>query len=196
MKKHFDSLQPLEKRVVVGVGVVFFVVLNFWFVFPHFSDWGNVQGRMSRAQQNLAKFQAGIAEKPAIEKLIRELGEEGLNVEPQDQGNQFGRAVQKQAGESGVAILTTSKLQVRTNQFFLELTQNVGVQSREQELVDFLYNLGSTNSLIRVRDMSLHPDPSRQQLALNVKLVASFQKAAPRPAAPLRVAANTSASNK
>jgi len=42
--------------------------------------------------------------------------------------------------------------------------------------VDFLYNLGSGNSLIRVRDLSLRPDPPRQQLSGNVKLVASYQK--------------------
>jgi len=63
-----------------------------------------------------------------------------------------------------------------TNQFFLEQSQNISVQSGEQQLVDFLYNLGSGNSLIRVRDLTLRPDPPRQNLSATVKLVASFQK--------------------
>ena len=30
MKKQFDNLQPFEKRVVVGVAAMFFIVLNFF----------------------------------------------------------------------------------------------------------------------------------------------------------------------
>jgi len=38
--------------------------------------------------------------------------------------------------------------------------------------------------MIRVRDLSLRPDPPRQQLVANVKLVASYQKkSTARPAA-------------
>ena len=39
------NLRPFEKRLVVAVGVVLFVVLNAWFVFPHFSDLGVAQER-------------------------------------------------------------------------------------------------------------------------------------------------------
>ena len=39
MKTYLDNLRPLEKRVVVGVAVMAFVVFNLWFVVPHFSDW-------------------------------------------------------------------------------------------------------------------------------------------------------------
>ena len=56
--------------------------------------------------------------------------------------------------------------------------------------MDFLYNLGSGNSLIRVRDLALHPNPPRQALSGNVKLVASYQKNPPKKAAPVRQPAN------
>jgi hypothetical protein len=73
----------------------------------------------------------------------------------------------------------------RTNQFFLEQSQTITVQSGEQQLVDFLFNLGSGNSLIRVRDLGLHPDAPHQQLAATIRLVASFQKnPTTKPAAP------------
>ena len=58
------------------------------------------------------------------------------------------------------------------------------MQAGEEQLVDFLYNLGSGNSQIRVRDLTVRPDPPRQQLLAQVKLVASYQKrAAARPGA-------------
>jgi len=46
----------------------------------------------------------------------------------------------------------------------------------EPQLVDFLYKLGNGSSLIRVRDLSLQPDPPRQKLAADIQLVASYQK--------------------
>jgi hypothetical protein len=58
----------------------------------------------------------------------------------------------------------------------VELTQSISLLTKEQQLVDFLYNLGSSNSLIRVRDLTLRTDPPRQNLSANVKLVASYQK--------------------
>ncbi len=54
----------------------------------------------------------------------------------------------------------------------------------EKELVEFLYNLGASNSLIRVHGLAVRPDPPRQRLSAEVTLVASYQKAAPKPAAP------------
>ena len=191
MKKYWDSLRPLEKRLFVGIASIFFVVLNFWFVFPHFSDWTNVQNRMRDARAKLAKYETEIAKKASYLKTIKELSGEGMDVPAEEQANQFQRTFQMQAGQTGVNIVTTGKQTSKTNQFFLELTQNVGVQSGERQLVDFLYNLGSGASQIRVRDMSLHPDPSRQQLVANLKLVASYQKATGKPGTGVKLAANS-----
>ena len=187
MKKYFDNLRPFEKRVVVGVALAFFVVVNLWFVFPHFGDWGRAQARMEDAQAKVAKYLGEINQIPTYQKQIKSLIDENLEVPAEDQANQFSRAIQMQQAQSGVNVTSTSKQQTRTNQFFLELSQNIGVQSGEQQLVDFLFNLGSGNSLIRVRDMSLRPDAPRQALSANIKLVASYQKtysSRPAPAKP------------
>jgi hypothetical protein len=45
--------------------------------------------------------------------------------------------------------------------------------------VNFLWELGERNSLIRVRNMSIRRDPSAMRLATTLTLVASFQKKAP-----------------
>jgi hypothetical protein len=94
-----------------------------------------------------------------------------------------------------VSLSSFTRVTQRTNnQFFLEQSQTVTTTAKEQELVDFLYNLGSSNSLIRVRDLGLRPDQPRQQLNANIKLVASYQKNLPVRAAPAAAARTAAAS--
>jgi len=183
MKTYFNNLPPFEKRVVFGVGVLLFVILNFWFVFPHFSDWGDLQRRRGEAEEKVAQYTEMIRQQPTMEKQVKSLESENLGVPPEEQSIQFSRAIQQQQAQSGVAITGTTKPMSRTNQFFLEMSQTISITSGEKQLVDFLYNLGSGNSLIRVRDLTLRPDAPRYNLNSNVKLVASFQKKLPtRPA--------------
>ena len=40
VKKYFAQLRPMERRLAVGVLVVLFLVLNYVFIWPHFSDLG------------------------------------------------------------------------------------------------------------------------------------------------------------
>lgn len=176
MKTYLDNLRPFEKRVVVGVAALLFVILNLWFVIPHFSDWGVMQSRRGEAEQKLERYQNKIRQADTYARQIKTLESEGLSVPPEEQSIQFSRAIQTQQAQSGVNITATGKMTTRTNQFFLEQSQVISVQSGENQLVDFLFNLGSGNSLIRVRDLSLRPDPPRHQLSSSVKLVASFQK--------------------
>ena len=186
MKTPLDrlNLRPFEKRLVVGVAAVLFVVLNAWFVFPHFSDLGQAQKEREDALAKIKRWQVEINQVPVYQRQVREMENEGQSVPAEDQQNQFSRAIQMQQAQSGVNITSTSKQTVRTNQFFLELTQQISVESGEAQLVDFLYNLGSGNSLIRVRDLTLRPDAPRQQLSGTVKLVASYQKNPPKKATP------------
>lgn len=176
---YWSNLRPFEKRVVVAVGALFFVVLNFLFVIPHFSDLGSVHERMGNAQRKLARFQAEIAQTNSYLRQLRPFEIENANVPPEDQSLQFANTVNAQAGQSGVHIVSNSHINTQTNQFFLEKSQSLSVQAGEEQLVGFLYNLGSGNSQIRVRDLSIRPDPPRQQLVAQVKLVASYQKRAP-----------------
>jgi len=181
MSSYLDklNLRPSEKRLVVVVGAVIFVVLNFWFVIPRFSDWNRVKNRMAQARQKLAMFENEARQLKNYQAQVRNLESEGASVPREEQAAQFQRAIQTQSAQSGVNITSTSKLTSQTNQFFLELTQIVGVQATEAALVDFLYNLGAGNSLIRVRELTLRPDQTRMQLTAQVKLVASYQKNLP-----------------
>jgi hypothetical protein len=94
-------------------------------------------------------------------------------------------AVNAQAGQSGVRFLgTPGRIITVTNQFFIEKSQNFSVQGGEKQMVDFLYTLGSGESLIRVRDLGIRAEPAHHELVGTVKLVASYQKKTPtRPGA-------------
>jgi hypothetical protein len=178
------NLRPFEKRLVVGVGAVLFLVLNAWFVVPHFSDLGQARDRRAAALKKLERWQAEIDQKGKYQAGINKFVKEGQEVPAEDQVNQFARAIQEQQVRSGVGIPNFGVTRTSTNDpFFLELTQLISVQSGEAPLVDFLYNLGSGNSLVRVRDLTLRPDPPRQNLSGTVKLVASYQKNPPKKAA-------------
>ena len=177
MKKYFAQLRPLERRLVVGVAVVFVIVLNAVFIWPHFKDWGNLQTRLTKARSELARNQAAVAKIPALRAEVKKFESEGEFVALEDQSVNFMRTIQSQSSASGVAIANTSRQLTRTNDvFFIEQVQNINVTATEEQLVDFLYKLGSGASMIRVRDLELQPDPARQRLSANIRLVASYQK--------------------
>jgi len=187
MKRYWENLRPFEKRVVVVVATVVFAVFNLWFVLPHFSDLKEMKTRMEDARFALEIRQAAIAQAPIHEAEIKRLQKEGADVPAEDQVLQFQHTVTDEEMKSGVRPGSAGRTFTTTNQFFLEQAQTITVQSGEQQLVDFLYNLGAGNSLIRVRELQLHPDAAtHQELAATIKIVASFQKnpsSKPAPAA-------------
>ncbi len=177
MKKYFEQLRPMERRLVIGVAVVFLIVLNAVFIWPHFSDWGNLQGRMAKARDELDRNQKASAQVPALEAQVKQFASEGESVAPEDQAINLMRTIQTQAAACGFGIQSYSRALMRTNdQFFVEQVQNINVTATEEQLVNFLYRLGSSASMIRVRDLTLQPDAPRQRLNADIRLVASYQK--------------------
>lgn len=180
MKKYFAQLRPMERRLAIGVMVILFLVLNYVFIWPHFSDWGNLTRRGENAQRKLKLYQTAIAQRPAYEAQVKTLESAGDVVPLEDQSVNMMRAIQAQSAQSGVSIINTSRQMTRTNDaFFVEQIQNINVQADDQSLVDFLYKLGSGASMIRVRDLELQPDAAKHHLNANLRLVASYQKSAP-----------------
>jgi Tfp pilus assembly protein PilO len=187
MKKYFAQLRPMERRLVVAVLVVLVIVLNAVFIWPHFSDWGNYRGRLADAQRKLKLYQTATNQIPALEKQVKSFASEGEFVAPEDQAINLMRTIQAQASASGFGIQNYSRALMRTNDaFFVEQVQNINVVATEDQLVDFLYKLGSGASMIRVRDLTLRPDAPKQRLNADIRLVASYQKnrAAAAPAKP------------
>jgi Tfp pilus assembly protein PilO len=177
MKKYLSQLRPLERRLAVGVLVVLILVPNFVFVWPHFSDWNNLHSRLEDSRQKLQLYQTTIAEMTNYETQVKNLENQGEPIAREDQAINFLRTIQSQSAQSGVGIVDTSRQVTHTNDaFFIEQIQNIHVTATDDQLVDFLYKLGSSASMIRVRDLELQPDPAHQHLSANIRLVASYQK--------------------
>jgi hypothetical protein len=182
MKRYWEHLRPFERRMVAGVLTLFFIVLNFLFVFPHFSDLGVMRARKGDAERMLTKYRTEIDQTGNYENQIRKnQGAAGDAVAQEDQAFTFQNTVNSEVGRSGVHFTSVGTGAIRTqtnNAFFIEKVQSLGVAGNESQLVDFLYGLGS-GAAIRVRDMSLRPDQPRHELTANLQLVASFQKKLP-----------------
>jgi Tfp pilus assembly protein PilO len=177
MQKYFASLRPLERRLVVGVVVVVVIVLNWWFIWPEFSDLSNYESRLAAANLKMQRYNAAVAQVPELKKQLSNYESEGQFVELQDVGVNLISTIQQQSAKSGVALENVSPPITRTNDvFFMEQVQNVNVLAPEEQLVDFLYELGSSSAMIRVSDLTLQPDVPHQRLSANIKLVASYQK--------------------
>ena len=113
MKGYWDNLRPLEKRMVVGVAAMFFLILNAWFVWPHFSDWGRVQLRMDKARKLLNMYQAEINQMQTYETNIRKLqGQENQAIALEDQAGHFAEEIRSLA--SGVTIVSFPPIRART----------------------------------------------------------------------------------
>ena len=182
MKKYFAQLRPLERRLVVGVAVILFLVLNAVFIWPHFSDWGKYRSRLDDAERKLKLYQTAVTQMPGLEAQVKNFASEGEFVAQEDQSINFTRTIQSQSLASGVQVQTTSRQITHTNDaFFIEQVQNINVLATDEQLVDFLYKLGSGASTIRVRDLALQPDQPHQRLSADIRLVASYQKN-PKPA--------------
>jgi len=182
MKSIFDklNLRPQERRLLVIVSLVVFVVLNIWFVWPYFGEWSKTGRAMNRSEMTLKKYKDEIAKKPTYEKKEKELRSIGeLLVGELDMEN----IVRRQASTTpGFQIITADSRNrvgatgVNTNRFFQEQTLTIQFTSGGKELVDFLVGIASQNALIRVREMTVRPDPAQTRLNGNMVFVGNFAR--------------------
>src|SRR5690349_4419840 len=99
------NLRPQERRLVVVVAAILFVMLNFWFVWPHFKDWQTLQDQRARNQRTLNRYQMEIANAPTYQaRLARLEGEGGAKVLPAEQSIDLLRTVQNLARSNHVEI--------------------------------------------------------------------------------------------
>ncbi len=186
MSNVFDKLNlaPAERRLVVIVGIVVFIVLNFWLVIPQFGDWAKNEQRTKDARTKLQSYKTEIAKEPVYKKELGELEKQGGYVATEEAALRLSQEVDSQAALSGVTITAITPQQQqgaggKTNAFFQETAVTVNINSSEKELIEFLFRLADKDMLIRARSMQLSPDPSRMRLQGPIRLVKSFQRRPP-----------------
>jgi len=178
MKSLFDrlNLRPHERRLVVIVLMVIFVLLNMWFVWPYFGDWGRIENEIQKNRTTLGKYQAEIARRPKYEadqKNLETTGSEMLASETDLQ-----RIIEAQAAGANVQLGRRTPLRgqgVKTNQFFQEGGLAIDFTSGGKEVVDFLVGIAAQNAMIRVRDMRLALDGTQTKLSGTMTFVGNFQ---------------------
>ena len=201
MNKLFDklNLRPQERRLVVLIFFVVFVVLQFWFVRPYFKEWGRLQGEIEKTRASLTlqnAERAKVGGPAGYEARLKKLEGEGSQIGSAMSALDLQSRILTQVGQSGVYQNGLTPLRSglqKPGDFFEEQSFTLVFSGTgEPELVDFLYNMGSGSSLVRVRDLSVSPDAGQYKLSGRVTLTASFQKKPPvaapaKPATPVPV---------
>jgi Tfp pilus assembly protein PilO len=195
MTKFLDNLnlRPHERRVVIVVAVIVFVVLNAWFVWPHFNDASKSLAAINKGRLDWTnrydKIQLDTRKGGLKDQIVDLTKEEGASIEGSKE-IQLQRTVQQKAPQFGVMVLNYNEIPStssgKTNEFFEERSMRIGVQTGESNLVNFLYDIGNDSSMIRVREIHLKPtDQNRYRLNGDVLLTANFQKKAAPLVAPV-----------
>jgi Tfp pilus assembly protein PilO len=194
MLRFFDrlNLTPAERRLVVIIAAIAFVVLNYWLVWPRFSDFSRISDQIEEMKTKERIYQREIARQPVYAATLRMLQAEGSILPSGEENIQFRSEMERMARDIGLyvpqwgEVLAERGSGATTNAFFepISLTMN-RVSGNEEQFVEFLYNVGSRNSTIRVKELRLDPgnfDVRAQgwtNLIGTIKLVASVQKETP-----------------
>ena len=183
MTSLFDklNLNAQERRLVVITGIVLFVMLNYFFVWPEFGEYGKFDQRIKDASAKLKVFQDENSKRASYESELDDLQKQGSTVATEEAALRLSQEVNSQASLSGVTITSITPLQRqgsggKTNAFFEEASVTVNINTGERELVEFLYRLADKDMLIRAKSMQLGTDPSRMRLQGQITLVKSFQR--------------------
>lgn len=160
------------------------LLFNHWFIWPYFSKWDVMVRERTKLEGQKQIYFKEVSKKGVYEKLLRELEGAGGQVMPEEQANRVQQGITSAAATNGVNLGRVSpqvaSLRMSASKdtnFFDEQIVIVDLSAKEESFVNFLYALGASDSMIRVRDMSrLRIDNTGQSLSASVTFVASFQK--------------------
>jgi hypothetical protein len=96
---------------------------------------------------------------------------------------QLQTTIGRQAIKTGVDISDTrsaATVSQKTNEFYEEQSVKISFESQEQQLVNFLYNIGNDPAMIRVRELDLKAaDANRYRLRGDALLSANYPRKVP-----------------
>ena len=101
------------------------------------------------------------------------MGSAVIKIEQQTDMRKF---INQLTTANGVDIDSTTSADPKTSEFFIEQSMTIRFSSKESDLVNFLWKLGSSDSMVRVSQMRVQPDKNRYKLSGSMTLTASYQK--------------------
>lgn len=188
------NLAPGERRLVLLIMVIAFLVVNYWFVWPRFGEWGQLGFQLETSRQKLETQRREAERLEFYQASLQKLESQAGVVPRGEEATAFLATVQALARERNLPVYNWGNVATprtgpgATNQFFEERTLTLRANPNEEVLVDFLHRLSSANSAFRVRDLTLRPGPNDARsggptnLDATITIVASYQRA--RPAQP------------
>jgi len=83
LKLWWEKLKPMERRWAVFIGMVMFILVNYFFIWSHFGDWGRNRVRLQNAERTNELYQAEVSRKTEYSRKLAELQADGSSVVPE-----------------------------------------------------------------------------------------------------------------
>ena len=185
MNSIFDryNLNAFERRLIIGVFLGIFFVVNLMLVGPKFREWGEVRERRESAQRKLRIYQTVLNERAGLEKRLEKLDKSGLKVLPEERTSQLFELIQQKLRESNLPVTALQRnrslsrsgnLRQSKEKFFEQETYSLNVNANYKQLRDFLVAIGSDEDLM-IHVGRLHLASAGHQLNCKITLVANYQ---------------------
>lgn len=186
MNSLFDryNLNAFERRLIVGVLLGIFFVINLMLVGPKFSEWGKVRAQQESAQQKLRVYQAVLNKRGGLEERLAQLESSGMKVLPEERTSKLFTLIQQKLRENKLPatglqpnLRSSSRagnLRKPKEEFFEQSTYSLNVNASYKQLIDFLVDIGRDEDLM-IRVGRLHLALAGHQLNCKITLIANYQ---------------------
>jgi len=169
------NLSSGERRLVMFVLVVLMCALA-WMVWGMIPDPAATRQKITKADQDLIRFQGEIDNTAEYNRRVNDLTGMGSAVVLKEQGLDMRKIINRLTAVTGVQVSRLGRTTSKTNEFFIEKSIKIDFSSKESDIVKFLWELGGSDSMVRVSDMQIQPDKNRYRLDGWMNLTASYQK--------------------
>lgn len=164
-----------ERRVVMFVAVVLIGVLA-WMAFDMIPKPEQTNVKINKINRDLKSWKIERFKVDSYNKQINELEGMSSAVVQEEQEVDMSRTINKLEASSGINVSRQGRVNTETNNFFIEKSMRIDFSGKENQIVDFLWKLGESESLVRVSEMRVRPDKNRYKLEGWMELTASYQK--------------------
>ena len=164
-----------ERRVVMFVAVVLIGVLA-WMAFDMIPKPEQTNVKINKINRDLKSWKIERFKIDSYKKQINELEGMSSAVVQEEQEVDMSRTINKLEASSGINVSRQGRVNTETNNFFIEKSMRIDFSGKENQIVDFLWKLGESDSLVRVSEMRVRPDKNRYKLEGWMELTASYQK--------------------
>ena len=164
-----------ERRVVMFVAVVLIGVLA-WMAFDMIPKPEETNVKINKINRDLKSWKIERFKVDSYNKQINELEGMSSAVVQEEQEVDMSRTINKLEASSGINVSRQGRVNTETNNFFIEKSMRIDFSGKENQIVDFLWKLGESDSLVRVSEMRVRPDKNRYKLEGWMELTASYQK--------------------